>query len=164
MAGAPSFSSSKAANSQNVACLLEEISTQDLLGIGPPPPPPNLFNSALWILLIAHKLGSLEIQDSSASNWLVCPGAADPGKFFQHFQASSVRSVQGNSEAESQCTQFVYNRISAARQESRSVSMLETLVKMFYLKHFISNKDFNKMLLKICRSIVFRNSPVRLLK
>lgn len=28
------------------------------------------------------------------------------------------------------------------------VSMLETQVKMFYLKHFISNKDFNKMLLK----------------
>jgi len=42
--------------------------------------------------------------------------------------------------------------------------MLESLVKMFYLKRFISNKDFNKMLLKICQSIVFLNSPVRLLK
>jgi len=33
-AGAPSLSGSKAISSQTVSCLLEELSTQDLVGIG----------------------------------------------------------------------------------------------------------------------------------
>lgn len=34
MGGCPSLSTSNATNSQSVACLLEELSTQDLVGSG----------------------------------------------------------------------------------------------------------------------------------